>query len=265
EADRAWQRSEERGLTDELSALRERHNRAVAYISHVLRGSLTNILGFSKLLLRRVDGPLNETQTAGVLTIQQAGGRLLTFVNALAELARLEAGTADRRPADIDVSALLREIASERELPGAVNVKLEEPAEALTVHADRGHVRLIVSTLVDQAVSRTGHGDVVLAARRGGDVIDVEVAHPGRRIAVEELPNLFEPFPVRDASPSFASDGGRVQLAVARSLAILNGGTLGADSGHDDLGVRFTLRLPAMSGSAPRGFAGQVIQQISSS
>ncbi len=78
------------------------HQRAILSITRAVRASLSNILGFSKLLLRELDGKLTETQTADVRNIQRAGAELLSFVTALSELNRAEAGQILIQPEAMD-------------------------------------------------------------------------------------------------------------------------------------------------------------------
>ena len=91
------------------TAIDPSQQRAILSITHAVRTSLSNILGFSKLLLRERDGSLTETQAADVLNIQRAGSELLAFVTALSELNRAEAGPLQIQPEGVDARVLLNE------------------------------------------------------------------------------------------------------------------------------------------------------------
>lgn len=216
------------------------HQRAVQSITHAVRTSLSNILGFSKLLLREVDGALTETQTADVLNIQRAGTDLLAFVTALSELSRAEAGHIQIRPEAVDAKVLLNELATEYRSAHSLDIKVECPAEFPMVRTDRTHLGQILRTLTMQATTMGGHGEIVLRPRSNGKTADISVAYPGRSITDEELATLFAP---KEAS------GGRIGLTLARSLAILNGGNIEVQSrpGH---GVMFTLTVPVENAHA---------------
>lgn len=213
------------------------HQRAIVSITHAVRTSLTNILGFSKLLLRELDGPLTATQTADVLNIQRAGAELLTFVTALSELNRVEAGQVKLQPEAVDAKVLLHELAAECGMAHSLDMKVECPAELPIVRADRTHLVQILHTLITQATALSGHGEVVLRPRSNGTTVLIAVAHPGRVISEEDLATIFDPFASKETS------GGRVGLTLARSLAILNGGSIAVES-QPGTGVVFTLTVP---------------------
>jgi signal transduction histidine kinase len=210
------------------------HQRAILSITHAVRTSLSNILGFSKLLLRELDGALTETQTADVLNIQRAGTELLAFVTALSELNRAESGHIQIQPEVVDARALLNELASEYRSVHSLDITVECPAEFPMVRTDRTHLGQILRTLTMQASTMSGHGEIVLRPRANGKTANISVAYPGRIISDEDMATMFA---AKDAS------GGRIGLTLARSLAILNGGNIGVESqpGH---GVVFTLTVP---------------------
>ena len=213
------------------------HQRAIMSITHAVRTSLTNILGFSKLLLRELEGPLTETQTADVLNIQRAGTELLAFVTALSELNRAEAGQVTLQPEAVDAKALLHELAAECGLAHSLDMKVECPAELPIVRTDRTHLVQILHTLITQATVLSGHGEVVLRPGSNGTTVHIAVAHPGRVISDEDMATIFDPFASKETS------GGRVGLTLARSLAILNGGSIAVESQPGN-GVVFTLTVP---------------------
>jgi signal transduction histidine kinase len=213
------------------------HQRAIISITQAVRTSLTNILGFSKLLLRELDGPLTEAQTADVLNIQRAGTELLTFVTALSELNRTEAGQIKLQPEAVDAKALLHDLAAECGLAHSLDMKVECPAELPLVRADRTHLVQILHTLITQATALSGHGEVVLRPRANGTTVLIAVAHPGRVISDEDMVTMFDPFASKETSR------GRVGLTLARSLAILNGGNIAVESQPGN-GVVFTLTVP---------------------
>jgi signal transduction histidine kinase len=213
------------------------HQQAIISIAQAVRTSLTNILGFSKLLLRELEGPLTESQTADVLNIQLAGTELLRFVTALSELTRAEAGQVQPQPELVDIPGLLHELAEEYGSAHSLDMKVECPPELPPVRTDRAHLMQIVHPLIMQATVLSGHGEVVLRPRSTGTTIDIAVAHPGRVIPDEELATIFDPFNAKETSAA------RVALALARCLASLNGGGISVESrvGH---GVVFTLTVP---------------------
>ena len=214
------------------------HQRAILSITQAVRTSLSNILGFSKLLLRDLDGRLTETQTADVLNIQRAGAELLSFVTALSELNRVEAGQILIRPEAMDAQTLLNELAAEYGSAHSLDIKVECPAGLPMVRTDRGHLGQILHTLIMQATLPSGnHGEVVLRARPNGEMIDISVAHPGRIVSDDDLATMFDPHRSREPNT------GRIGLTLARSLAVLNAASLAVES-QPSTGVVFTLTVP---------------------
>jgi signal transduction histidine kinase len=214
------------------------HHRAILSITRAVRASLSNILGFSKLLLRELDGQLTDTQTADVRNIQRAGAELLSFVTALSELSRAEAGQILIQPETMDAKTLLTELAAEYGSAHSLDIKVECPAELPMVRTDRAHLGQILHALILPASSPSGgHGEVVLSARSNGETVDIAVAHPGRVTSDDDLATMFDPYASKEPST------GRVSLTLARSLAILDGGGLAVESQSGN-GLVFTLKVP---------------------
>jgi signal transduction histidine kinase len=213
------------------------HQRAILSITRAVRASLSNILGFSKLLLRELDGQLTDAQTADVLNIQRAGADLLSFVSALSELNRAEAGEILIEPEAVDARTLLTELAAEYGSAHSLDIKVECPAELPMVRADRAHLGQILHALIMQATSPSGDGEVVLRPRSNGATVDIAVTYPGRVISDDDMATIFDPYHSKETNT------GRVGLTLARSLAILNGGGLAVEN-QPGQGVVLTLTVP---------------------
>ena len=221
--------------------VRQRHARAVGYVVHAIRSSLTNVLGFAKLLLRGTDGPLNDAQRADALNIHFAGKHLLTVVNDLVDLTQLENGTLELKDDLVDMRGLLADAAAAAVLPGrsASDVLVDCPAGLPSVKTDRSRLAQILETLVEHAPES---GPLVLRARGAEDVVEVVGAWP-RPAATKTLDELCEPFPATNAVSPLQDGGRRLRLAVARRLALFSGGSLTVL--HAAAATTFTLTLPA--------------------
>jgi signal transduction histidine kinase len=218
---------------------------AILSVAQAVRTSLTNILGFSKLLLRETDGSLTESQSADVLSIQRAGVELLRLVAGLSELSRAEAGLMPVQPEPVDPRALLHELAADCGSAHSLDIKVECPPDLPMVRADRGHLVQILHTLIMQATALDGHGEVTLRPRTDASTLHITVAHPGRAIPEDAVATFFEPFAGKESS------GTRVGLALARALARLNGGGVGVAQPPGE-GVVFTVDIPLETDAAPR-------------
>jgi len=211
--------------------------RAIMAIAQAVRSSLTSILGFSKLLLREADGPLTESQTADAMNIQRAGLDLLRFVTGFSDLIRAETGQVRPQPEPVDLPALLHELAGEYGSAHSLDIQVDAPADLPLVRMDRAHAVQILHALIMQATTLSGHGEVVLRPWISAPMIHLAVAHPGRAIPVEAVATIFDPFATKETS------GARVGLALARTLARLNGGDI-AVTQEPGQGVVFTVAMP---------------------
>jgi signal transduction histidine kinase len=230
-------------VDDELKQL---YARAIAYISFAVRGSLTNVLGWSKLLLRESEGPLTDAQRSGVATIQDSGQRLLGLVSDLVDLARIDAKMLDLQEDHVDVPSLVREVVGAgAELlgrkPEAIGV--ECPSTLPAARGDRQRLRQVLLTLIQEP---PGTGAVRLVVRFANQGIAIAVEHPEWVVSKEEAGDLFDPFAPLDPASPVHDDGGRLRLALARSLGTLGGATLTVES-RPESGTTFTLTLPAVA------------------
>jgi len=229
--------------------VRQHQRRAVAYISQAIRSSLTNVLGFSKLLLRASDGPLTEGQRSSVLHIHEAGEHLLGIVNDLSELTQVEAGTLELHADEIvDVAAVLREVAAT-----SASAQARDP-EAILVDCPlalppaKGNEHRLVQILLAlaQPLTPASDGPIRLSARADERSVTLVVAHRGVMIPGQDLPALLDPFLPIDAMSSLQDDGGRLRLALAKALATTTGGHLAVDS-REAVGTIFTVTLPVLA------------------
>jgi signal transduction histidine kinase len=225
--------------------LRQHQHRAVAYISHAIRGSLTSVLGFSKLLLRDGPEPLLEGQRTSIQHIHEAGAHLLRVVNDLSDLTQVEAGTVELRDEIVDVAAVLREVATTgaTELardPGAITVVAPSALPPV-----RGNTRRLVQLLLTlmQPPARYADGPVEISARADDESVTLIVTHPGASLSAQDLPALFDPFSPIDATSTLQDDGRRLRLALARALATTIGGSIELD-GLASTGTTFIVRVP---------------------
>jgi signal transduction histidine kinase len=236
-----------RELTEE--DLRQHQYRAIGYISHAIRSSLTNVLGFAKLLLRGDDGPLGLAQRTSVLSIEQAGTHLLGVVNDLADLTQAEARGVEVRDEMADVETALREVAA-----AAARALDRDPASIAVTCAPelppvRASERRLVQILLPLAQPPVpeGEGASDLSARAEGQCVVVTVRHRAAGLPPQELPALFDPFSPVDVASTVQDDGRRLRLALARALTAALGGQVAVAAQNDGSTV-FTVRLPAAAG-----------------
>ena len=226
--------------TVELTVAKERADVAsqakstfLASMSHELRTPLNAVLGYAQILKR--DKGLSERQTVGLNTIQQSGEHLLTLINDILDLAKIEAGKLDLYPNAFNLPVFLRTVgdiirvkAEEKSLLFAFEMQADLPQ---VVHADEKRLRQILLNLLSNAVKFTDHGQIDLRVHCMassdapqevplGDAhawIRFEVQDTGIGMTQEQLSKIFRPFEqVGEAQRRTGGTG--LGLAISRQL-----------------------------------------------
>jgi protein-histidine pros-kinase len=239
----------ERDLND-VNLQLERANRAkdgfLASMSHELRTPLNAILGFTGTLLMGLPGPLNEEQTKQLRTVQRSGRHLLSLINDLLDLARIESGKLQLHLEPIDCRGLLEEVAGGlRPLADEKGIALEVVAEEdLEVSSDRRALSQILINLANNAIKFTDEGSVRLELslqdHDGAAVIRFAVRDSGRGISAEDKERLFAAFEQVGGAGGRAYEGTGLGLYICRALAPLIGGVINFES---EVGVGSTFAL----------------------
>ena len=220
----------------------------LANMSHELRTPLNSSLILAKLLLDNREGNLTEEQVKFARTIYSAGNDLLTLINDILDLSRIEAGKLDVRPEPVVVARLVEElsntfepIARDKALRFSITVEDGLPA---SVYTDPTRVQQILRNLLSNALKFTEQGGVSLRVRRGaGSLLSFEVKDSGIGIAPEQHEVIFEAFRQADGTTNRKYGGTGLGLSISRDLARLLGGELTLESAPGR-GSTFTLSLP---------------------
>jgi signal transduction histidine kinase/DNA-binding response OmpR family regulator len=227
----------------------------LANMSHELRTPLNAILGYAMLLSEDAIEAKNEPVVADLDRIQQAGRHLLSLINEILDLSKIEAGKASLDRTVVDVNALVRSAAinfdAETKRNGnTFNIRISDDVGIMI--GDEGKIRQCLSNLLNNAFKFTSNGAVTLDV----DVIDVtgkdevrfRVTDTGIGINAAHMENLFEPFRQGDGSTSRKFGGTGLGLAITRRLARLMLGDVKVES-VEGKGSVFTLALPLNSGT----------------
>jgi signal transduction histidine kinase len=218
----------------------------VAAVSHELRTPLTSIYGFAETLLRQ-DVLFEEDERRTFLGfIASEAQRLTAIVDALLNVARLDAGDLQMELAPIDVRTVVSEVVTGVEESGAVNghsIVVDLPTEPLDAAADRDKLRQILSNLVDNAVKFSPHGGTVtVAARRKSGSVEVRVVDRGPGIPAAERARIFRKFYRGDFARDRPGSTG-LGLFIAEGLVRAMGGRIWVDSEEGE-GSSFAFELP---------------------
>ncbi len=218
----------------------------LANMSHELRTPLNSIIGFSKVLLNRLDGDLTERQEAYLRSVHNSSTHLLRLISDILDFSRIEAGRLEVRPEEIDVNELLEEcVESSAPLVRGKPVKIEKdvPLELPRLHADRTKVKQILLNLLSNAIKFTATGRVLVRVQPEPDRLHVSVADTGIGIRQDDLAGLFEPFHRLDSPLAREAGGTGLGLAISKKFVELHGGRIWAES-RENKGSTFHFTLP---------------------
>jgi signal transduction histidine kinase len=220
----------------------------LANMSHELRTPLNSVIGFSGILSEGLAGPLTDEQHTQVGMINVSGRHLLSLVDDILDLAKIEAGRAEVHIEPVDVAALVQAVASAIE-PLAQEQGLELRAEtdgcSTTLHSDSGKIRQILFNLIGNAVKFTEHGSVVVVAQSEPDgAFSFAVSDTGHGIAQQDMERIFAAFTQVPVSASAKPRGTGLGLRISREYAHMLGGEITVRS-EVGVGSTFTLTLPA--------------------
>ncbi|MBD1909318.1 PAS domain S-box protein [Leptolyngbya sp. FACHB-8] len=221
----------------------------LAGMSHELRTPLNAVMGLSEALLEEVYGPLNENQRNSLRVIEQSGQHLLSLINDILDLSKIESGRMDLEIEAIAVSSLceeslsfVRQQANQKHLRLSLNI-----SEGLVqMQCDARRIRQALINLLSNAVKFTpNHGAVTLQVSADSlqETINFSVIDTGIGIAPEQFSKLFQPFVQLDSSLSRRYEGTGLGLALVRRIVELHGGSISLES-EVGSGSRFTITLP---------------------
>ncbi len=258
----------ERVLAQEaLAAARdaaEAANRAkstfLANMSHELRTPLSAVIGYSEMLEEELEELSEPHLVADIRKIESNARHLLSLINDVLDLSKVEANRMTSYAEDFDVAKLAQEAAATvdalvQKKANTLRLELgdglgEGLAEGLgSMHSDVVKLRQCLFNLISNAAKFTEHGQITLAIRRfanaGADWLEFRVADTGIGMSEEQLGRLFQRFAQADESTTRNFGGTGLGLALTRAFCRLLGGEITVES-QPGQGTAFTMRLPAI-------------------
>jgi PAS domain S-box-containing protein len=220
----------------------------LANVSHELRTPLNSIIGYTRILMQGVSGNVTPQQRVNLSRLDANAGRLLTLINQLLDITRIEAGKMAVTMGKVSLSTLIAEVMAEVEpliLQAKLEVTQKVQADLPEIRSDREKIKQILLNLLMNALKFTPKGWVNVSATYLGvqDRVTITVSDSGIGIAESEQEKIFEDFRRSDDSVAKGYAGVGLGLSICRRLAVLMGGRITVDSKLGQ-GSSFTLALP---------------------
>jgi len=241
---RAYERLAE--TAEELREIDRFKTQFLANMSHELRTPLNSIIGFSRVMLKGIDGPLTELQSADLQSIHNSGQHLLSLINSILDMSKIEAGKMELAIEKLSLLPVLDAVldttkALIKDKPVALRAMY--PDDLPTVWADAQRVRQVLLNLLSNAAKFTDKGEITLRAEVGSDFVTIRVADTGIGIEPEAQDRLFIPFQQVDGSTTRRAGGTGLGLAISRSFVDMHGGEIWVES-EPGQGATFAFTLP---------------------
>jgi GAF domain-containing protein len=234
----------------QLEAASQHKSEFLANMSHELRTPLNAIIGFSELLSERLYGDLNEKQEEYLKDIHASGQHLLSLINDILDLSKIEAGRMELEVTDFDLpTAIDNALTLVRERAGRRSIALHQAVDERLgqIRGDERKIKQVLLNLLSNAIKFTPDGGEIDVRARGVDgPVEVAVSDTGVGIASEDQEAIFEEFrQVGTAAKKVEGTG--LGLAVSRKFIELHGGRIWVAS-QVGVGSTFTFTLPVRHG-----------------
>jgi signal transduction histidine kinase len=240
----------------------------LATMSHELRTPLNHIIGFTQLILDRSAGDLTPTQEEYLGDVLSSSRHLLSLINDILDLSKVEAGKMEAMMAEVSVPELLAtgmNMIREKALVHRIKLNINMEGAPESIRADERKLKQILYNLLSNAVKFTPDGGAVsLTARRcgpealsetgciggkelsvtSGDYMKISVTDSGIGLKRSDLERIFQPFVQADSTASRKYQGTGLGLSLTRRLVELHHGTIWAESEGEGTGSTFHVLLP---------------------
>ena len=233
----------------EIEELNKTQNRFFSSMSHEIRTPINTIIGLNEMILRE---DVSEEVAADAKSIQGAGKMLLTLINDILDMSKMESGKMDIVPVAYDVGAMLSDIvnmiwirAREKGLAFHIDVDQSMPAQ---LFGDEVRIKQVLINLLNNSIKYTQEGSVTLSIqcktiRQGHAQVSYSVTDTGMGIRKESIPYLFSAFKRVDEEKNRYIEGTGLGLSIVKQLVELMGGEIAVNSVYTK-GSTFVVTLP---------------------
>lgn len=224
----------------------------LANMSHELRTPLNSIIGFSRVILKGIDGPINDLQQQDLESIHNSGQHLLDLINNILDLSKIEAGKMELSIEEVSLKDIVNStVSTARGLIKEKDIKLldETPDELPIVLADRTRLRQVLLNLLQNATKFILEGhikvfyDTVIDEETGAQLAQIRVEDTGIGISKEDQDKLFQRFSQVDSSLTRKVGGSGLGLSITQHLIEMQGGKIWLESVENE-GSTFYFTIP---------------------
>ena len=224
----------------------------LANMSHELRTPLNSIIGFSKVILKGIDGPISDLQKLDLTAIYNSGQHLLALITDILDLSKIEAGKMEMKFENVSLPDLINSV-----MPTAIGLVKDKPIklnkiiqpDLPPVWGDSMRLRQVLINLFSNAAKFTDDGSITIEAKTqlglgSKPEVIVTVTDTGSGIAVDDQNRLFKAFSQVDNSPTRKTGGTGLGLSISRSFIELHNGRIGLLNSEIGKGSTFYFTLP---------------------
>jgi signal transduction histidine kinase len=231
----------------QIEAANRHKSEFLANMSHELRTPLNAIIGFSEVLGERMFGELNEKQAEYTEDILSSGRHLLSLINEILDLSKVEAGRMELELATFDLPLAIdnaRTFVRERATKHGINLDVTVDERLGDFVGDERKIKQILLNLLSNAVKFTPEGGRIgINARQADGSVEISVSDTGIGIAPEDQPKIFEEFRQVGSDYAHKTEGTGLGLTLAKKFVELHGGKIWVES-EVGKGSTFTFTLP---------------------
>ncbi len=246
----------------ELVQLDELKTQFLANMSHELRTPLNSIIGFSRVILKGIDGPITKEQEEDLSSIYHNGQHLLTLINEILDMAKIEAGKMALTYETTDILPIIQGVYKTVEgliQPDKITLVWDVDEPLPPIEADSLRIRQILLNLLSNAAKYTEKGEVRLKVEQGNNQIHIQVSDTGIGIAPEDYDAVFTAFEQVDSSTTRTVGGTGLGLPITKWLVEMHQGQIYFES-ELEKGTTFHVLLPTQQKLASNN--SEVLEEI---
>lgn len=229
-----------------LEAANKHKSQFLANVSHELRTPLNAIIGFTRMVIRKTEDQIPQLQKDNLQKVLISSEHLLSLINDLLDLAKIESGRMEVFPESFKVEEVIQVATSTVEpmlKDGRVRLITEINRDVPTLNTDREKLKQSILNLLSNAAKFTEKGEIKVSAWHENGSLKLEVSDTGIGMKKEALENIFDEFRQADMSSSRKFGGTGLGLAIVKRFVNLLGGDIGVES-EVGKGSTFTITLP---------------------